>query len=179
MKKLFLKFTAVIFLTTFNANAQWDITTLNPFEGPKEPYGLCAEVQQEGQGTLLISKNSNGAMQLILLKKSLVYDQLASATIEIVVDGRSIPYKNISVRLTNFGSLQGYAINSDIESKSNGSFSNDFKRASEIKIRIIDSRGTSYFTFNITGSGDAYKAIFNQKSGKGTIITEDMYDGFK
>ena len=178
MKKLFLKFTAVILLTTFNANAQWDITILNPFEN-SEPNGLCAEVEQEGQGSLLISKNSNGAMQLLLLKKSRVYDQQASATIEIVVDGGVIPYNNNSVRLTKFGSLQGYAISSDMEAKSNGFLTYDFKRASAIKIKITDSRGTSYFTFNTTGSGDAYKEILNQKSEKGTIVTEDMYDGLK
>jgi hypothetical protein len=178
MKKLFLKFTAVILLTTFNANAQWDITILNPFEN-SEPYGLCATVEQEGQGSLRISKNSNGAMQLLLYKNSRVYDQMASAIIEIVVDGGVIPYNNNSVRLTKFGSLQAYAISSDMEDKSNGFFSHDFKRASAIKIRITDSRGTSYFTFNITGSEDAYKEISSQKSEKGTIVTEDMYDGLK
>jgi hypothetical protein len=178
MKKLFLKFTAVILLTTFNANAQWDVTILNPFEN-SEPYGLCAEVEQEGQGSLLMSMNSNGAMQLLVLKKNRIYDQQASAIIEIVVDGGVIPYNNNSVRLTKFGSLQGYAISSDMESKSNGFFSYDFKRASAIKIRITDSRGTSYFTFNITGSEDAYKEISSQKSEKGTIVTQDMYDRLK
>jgi len=176
MKKLFLELTAVILLTTFNANAQWDVTILNPFEN-SEPNGFCAEVEQEGQGSLLLSKNSNGAMQLLLLKKSGVYDQQASAKIEIVVDGGVIPY-NYTVRLTKFGSLQGYAISSDMEAKSNGFLTYDFKRASAIKIKITDSRGTSYFTFNITGSGEAYKDIFNQKSEKGTIVTEDMYDKF-
>ncbi len=178
MKKLFLKFTAVILLTTFNANAQWDVTILNPFEN-SEPNELLASVEQEGKGSLLICKNSNGAMQLLLLKKSQVYDQLASATIEIVVDGGVIPYNNNSVRLTNFGSLKGYAISSDMESKSNGFFTYDFKRASAIKIRITDSRGTSYFVFNITGSEKAYKEIFNQTSEGGTIVTEEMYDGLK
>lgn len=176
--KLFLKLTAIILLTTIHANAQWDITVLNPFEN-SELNRLCAEVEQEGQGSLLLSKNSNGAMQLLLLKKSRVYDQQASATIEIVVDGGVIPYNNNSVRLTKFGSLQGYTISSDMESKSNGFFSYDFKRASTIKIRITDSQGTSYFTFNITGSGDAYKEVLNQKSERGTIVTEDMYDGLK
>jgi hypothetical protein len=178
MKKLFLKFTAVILLTTFNANAQWDITILNPFEN-SEPYGLCAEVEQEGKGSILICKNSNGAMQLLLLKKSGVYDQQASASIEMVFDDGVIPYNNNSVRLTKFGPLQGYAISSDMEAKSNGFFSYDFKRASAIKIKITDSRGTSFFTFNITGSEKAYKEIFNQSSEGGTIVTEEMYDEFK
>jgi hypothetical protein len=178
MKKLFLKFTAIILLTSFHANAQWDVTILNPFEN-SEPNGLCAEVEQEGKGSLLICKNSKGGMQLLLLKKSQVYDQQASATIEIVVDGGVIPYNNNSVRLTKFGSLQGYAISSDMEAKSNGFLTYDFKRATVIKIKITDSRGTSYFTFNTNGSGDAYKEILNQKSEKGTIVTEEMYDGLK
>lgn len=179
MKTLFLKLTAVILLTTFHVNAQWDITILNPFEGPQEPNGLCADVTQEGQGSLLISKNSNGVMQLMLLKKNSLYDQSASATIEIVVDGGVIPYYNKPVRLTNFGSLKGYAIISDLEAKANGLFLYDFKRASSIKIRITDSRGTSSHTFNITGSAKAYKEIFNQEETEGgTIVTEEMYDEF-
>ena len=178
MKKLFLKFTAVILFTTFHANAQWDVTILNPFEN-SEPNELLASVEQGGKGSLLICKNSNGAMQLLLLKKSQVYDQLASATIEMVFDDGVIPYNNNSVRLTNFGSLKGYAISSDMEAKSNGFFSYDFKRASALKIKITDSRGTSYFVFNITGSEKAYKEIFNQTSEGGTIVTKEMYDGLK
>lgn len=179
MKTVVLKLTAVIFLTAFGAKAQWDVTILNPFEGSQEPNGLCAEVQQEGQGSLLLCKNSKGVMQLIVLNKSRVYDQVASATIEMVVDGGVIPYNNNSARLTKFGDDKGYAISSDMESKANGFFLYDFKRASSIKIRIIDSRGTYYYTFNIKGGGEAYKEIYNQKSEKGTIVTDDMYDGLK